>query len=89
MATEYPDNGGKSDIVSLSEAAARMGKSERTIRRYVDSGKLSAIEINGRTCIQLAGAETPPARDTQAVTAAARPMRLLREAKHCLLCGRM
>ena len=34
------DKTGQSDIVTIPEAAARLGKSERTIHRMISSGKL-------------------------------------------------
>lgn len=71
MAVEGGPNGGQSDIVTLTDAAARLGKSERTIRRMIASGKLPTVTIGGRTCVQLGGADTPPASDNTPVTATA------------------
>jgi excisionase family DNA binding protein len=51
-------NAGQSDLLTIPQAAARLGKSERTIRRMIQSGKLGAIEISGRLCVQLAGIDT-------------------------------
>lgn len=51
------DNAGHSDIATIAEAAIRLGKSERTIRRMISSGKLSTVEIGGKMCVQLAGSD--------------------------------
>lgn len=46
---------GQSDLATISEAAARLGKSERTIRRMIKAGKLNTVDIGGQTCIQMGG----------------------------------
>lgn len=50
---------GQSDLATIAEAAARLGKSERTIRRMVKAGKLNTVDIGGQTCIQMEGIGTP------------------------------
>lgn len=58
MTGNLSDNAGQSDLVTVAEAAGRLGKSERTIRRLISSGKLNTVEIGGKTCVQLAGIES-------------------------------
>jgi excisionase family DNA binding protein len=58
MTANVRDNAGHSDIVTIPEAAVRLGKSERTIRRMLSAGKLNAVEIGGKACVQLAGIDT-------------------------------
>lgn len=48
-------NAETSELLSVPEAAARLHKSERTIRRYIATGKLNTIELNGQTYVQMAG----------------------------------
>ena len=55
MSANVMDNAGHSDIVTIAEAAVRLGKSERTIRRMISAGRLNSVEIGGKTCVQLAG----------------------------------
>lgn len=43
-----------SDIVTIPEAAVRLGKCERTIRRLIKSGELHTIKSYGKTLVQLA-----------------------------------
>jgi len=61
----------QSDLLTIAEAAARLGKSERTIRRMVASGKLNTIDINGRVCVQFAGTDTHGQMTGKSVTAPA------------------
>jgi excisionase family DNA binding protein len=52
MADNTPDNGGQARLMSIPEAAVFLGVSDRTIRRYLSAGKLQAVEIGGKTCVQ-------------------------------------
>jgi len=47
------DNAGRPEVVTVAEAAIRLGKSERTIRRMIAAGKIGAVTIHGRQCVQL------------------------------------
>lgn len=60
MTAHDSDNAGHSDLVSVTEAAARLGKSERTLRRWIASGKLATVDLGGQAYVQLAGTGTPP-----------------------------
>lgn len=44
-----------SEILTIAEAAKRLGKSERTIFRLVQVGTLQGVKVDGKTCIQMAG----------------------------------
>ena len=59
VADKTADSGGQSDIVTVAEAAIRLGKSDRTIRRMIAAGKLATVTIGGALCVQLAGLDTP------------------------------
>lgn len=45
----------ESELVTIAEAAARLGCHERTIRRHIKAGTLAAIPDRGRLLVQLAG----------------------------------
>lgn len=61
MTDTQTDNDATPRLLSIQDAAQRLGVSERTIWRRVRAGTLNAVEIGGRTCIQLADI---PTRDT-------------------------
>ncbi|MHB1455305.1 MAG: helix-turn-helix transcriptional regulator [Armatimonadota bacterium] len=44
-----------SDIISIEEAAKRLGKSERTIWRMIQVGTLQGVKLYGKTCVQMSG----------------------------------
>lgn len=44
-----------SDIVTVAQAAARLGRSVRTVKRWIASGKLATVDVGGRRYVQLAG----------------------------------
>lgn len=67
MSATDATNDGKSGIVSIQEAAARLRKSERTIQRYIRSGKLNTVEIAGRPCVQFGDLEDVSALSDAAV----------------------
>jgi len=50
----------QSRIVTIADAARELGKSERTIRRYIHEGKLNQVDINGSTCVQLSVIDNTP-----------------------------
>lgn len=58
MVDNTQDNGGQSPLKTIPETAAYMGKSERTIRRYIASGKLPTVDIGGQTYIQAEAFDT-------------------------------
>ena len=58
MTADDRTNAGQPGLVTIPEASARLGKSERTIRRMIRSGKLNAVEIGGKSCVQLADTDT-------------------------------
>lgn len=58
MTASDNDNGNGSRLVTIPDAAAILGKSERTVRRYISSGKLATVDINGQTCVQLSALDT-------------------------------
>lgn len=47
--------GGHSRLVTVAEAAAHLGVSAKTIRRYLDCGKLGRVYDRGRVLVQMAG----------------------------------
>ena len=57
MTASDTDNAGHSDLLTVAETAARLGKSERTIRRYISAGRLPTVDLGGRVYIQ--GAALP------------------------------
>jgi len=59
MTGNMSGNAGQSDLATVAETAARLGKSERTIRRMIASGKLNSVDIGGVSYVQLAGFEVP------------------------------
>ena len=59
VADKTADSGGQSDIVTVAEAAIRLGKSDRTIRRMIAAGKLATVTIGGALCVQLSVGDTP------------------------------
>lgn len=61
----------ESRLVSIPDAAVALGKSERTIRRLIQRGKLHTVEINGKTCVQLASVPVVSDVSVRAVTVAA------------------
>lgn len=67
------ETAGKSDIVSVQEAAHRLGISERTAWRRIRAGKLRAVEIGGRTCVQFAGSDNRQAVSDDAVSVTGNP----------------
>jgi len=52
-----PDMGesGQSRLMPVADAAAHLGVSTKTIRRYVDAGKLGSVYDRGRVLVQMAG----------------------------------
>lgn len=49
--------------ITLSQAAERIGKSERTVRRLISDGKIEAHKASGAWVITSLGDEEPPASD--------------------------
>ena len=47
--------GGHSRLMTVADAAAHLGVSTKTIRRYVDAGKLGSVYDRGRVLVQMAG----------------------------------
>jgi len=58
MAGAIADSGGQSNLVTVTEATARLGRTERTIRRMIASGRLGTVTLHGKLYVQLAGADT-------------------------------
>lgn len=52
MVTPDTGSGDQSAWKTVTQAAVYLGVSERTIRRYLRSGKLGKVEVGGRTMIQ-------------------------------------
>lgn len=46
------------DLLTLDEVGTRLRKSERTVRRYVESGALTAYRIGGELRFKLADVES-------------------------------
>ena len=67
MTDKTCDSAGHSDIVSIPEAALKLNKSERTIRRMISAGKLNIVDISGRQYVQLAGLDSMPDMDKKSV----------------------
>ena len=47
--------GGHSRLMTVADAAAHLGVSAKTIRRYLDCGKLGRVYDRGRVLVQMAG----------------------------------
>jgi excisionase family DNA binding protein len=71
-----PDMGesGQSRLMTVTEAAAHLGVSSKTIRRYIEAGKLGSVYDKGRVLVQMQGvnalSDVPkrPAQMASAVT---------------------
>jgi excisionase family DNA binding protein len=52
-----PDMGesGQSRLMTVTEAAAHLGVSSKTIRRYIEAGKLGSVYDKGRVLVQMQG----------------------------------
>lgn len=48
---------GLSRLMTVTEAAAHLGVATKTIRRYLDAGKLGRVYDRGRVLVQMAGIE--------------------------------
>ena len=48
---------GLSRLMTVTEAAAHLGVATKTIRRYLDAGKLGRVYDKGRVLVQMAGIE--------------------------------
>jgi len=59
MSVDAADNAAQSRLMTVSQVAGVLGKSERTIRRYILAGKLPTIDIGGIAHVQMAGIEAP------------------------------
>ena len=57
--TTGPETVGQPALLTIPGAAAALGKSERTIWRWIRSGKLHAVDIGGKTCVQLVDKQAP------------------------------
>jgi excisionase family DNA binding protein len=71
-----PDMGesGQSRLMTVTDAAAHLGVSSKTIRRYIEAGKLGSVYDKGRVLVQMQGvnalSDVPkrPAQMASAVT---------------------
>lgn len=59
MTANASDNAGQNTLSSIADTAAKLGKSERTIRRWIRAGKLKTVDIGGQVYVQAEAFDTP------------------------------
>ena len=67
--------------LSVSQAAIRLGKSERTIRRYIDIGRLPIDRTRTPFCVDIGGEVLPQAGGPDTTGEVARLQELLDEVR--------
>lgn len=49
-------------LITLTDAAARLGVSRQQVGKYIDSGRIRAVEVAGRRLVVADKLTKPPAR---------------------------